>query len=74
MVMGKRLNIGGGRYAAYFPQERPNAGDAVKVWAESGEYLGVGVGVHLRASGGAILINGRVYDSNHVLHWIGAGE
>lgn len=69
-MMGKRLNIGGGMFAAYFPQERPLDNARVKVWTESGFYLGVGVGVSLRGSGGAIRINGKTLDSNNVLHWV----
>lgn len=66
----KRLLVGFGRYAAYFPQERPIQGLIVRVWDESGAYMGIGVGVDTRESGGAISINGKRYDSNHILHWV----
>lgn len=70
--MAKRLLVAPNRYAAYFPQERPIEGALVKAWGESGDYLGEGVAVYTRASGIAISVNGRRYDSNHVIHWIRA--
>lgn len=65
-----RLKVGADLYALYFPQERPLTGQAIRVWNERGELLGDGVGSHLRASGGSITINGKTFDSNHVLHWL----
>lgn len=69
---GKRLRIAEGRYAAYFPQERPIAGTRVIAWDEKGNLLGVGFGRDTRETGITIVINGKKYDSNHVLHWCSA--
>lgn len=59
-----------GRYAGRYPQERPIAGTQVDVWDERGEYLGVGVGGTRRSCGGVISVNGKTYDSNHILNWL----
>ncbi|MFV8873596.1 hypothetical protein ABQ345_09335 [Serratia fonticola] len=66
---GKRLRIAEGKFAAYFPQERPLSGARVIAWDESGNLLGVGFGLETRQTGIAIIINGKKYDSNHVIHW-----
>lgn len=66
---GKRLRIAEGKFAAYFPQERPLSGARVIAWDENGNLLGVGFGLYTRQTGIAIIINGKKYDSNHVIHW-----
>lgn len=59
-----------GRYCCFYPQERPRDGSAIDVWAENGGYLGVGIGSTRRSCGGVIVVNGKTYDSNHVVHWL----
>ncbi|WP_155765186.1 hypothetical protein [Raoultella ornithinolytica] len=66
---GKRLRVAEGRYAAYFPQERPLDGAQIIAWDENGNLLGVGFGRNTRDTGVAIIVNGKKYDSNHVIHW-----
>ncbi|WP_336981778.1 MULTISPECIES: hypothetical protein [unclassified Cedecea] len=65
-----RLKVDTDLYACYFPQERPLDGTPVRVWNEDGKLLGDGVGIHLRQSGGAILVAGKTYDSNKIVHWL----
>ncbi len=65
-----RLKVGDDLYACYFPQERPLDGAEVRCWSEDGKLLGDGVGIHLRQSGGAILVCGKTYDSNKIVHWV----
>lgn len=65
-----RLNVDTELYACYFPQERPLKGTLVRAWSEGGTLLGDGVGIHLRQSGGAILVAGKTYDSNKIVHWL----
>lgn len=65
-----RFKTDTGEYAWFFPQVRPNIGTQVKAWDESGNYLGVGVGSYRRESGGVIVVDGKCYDSNHVIHWL----
>lgn len=64
-----RLQIGPNKYAAYYPQERPLEGRPVKVWNEDGEFLGVGIAGYRKSCGGVITVNGKTFDSNHILHW-----
>ncbi|EBA4459146.1 hypothetical protein AXF46_23060, partial [Salmonella enterica] len=66
---GNRLRIAEGEFAAYFPQERPVSGARVIAWDESGHLLGIGFGRDTRESGIAIIVEGKKYDSNHVIHW-----
>ncbi|MEQ0318067.1 hypothetical protein ABLV51_19375 [Klebsiella sp. GB_Kp051] len=66
---GKRLRVAEGRYAAYFPQERPLDGAQIIAWDENGNLLGIGFGRDTRDTGVAIIVNGKKYDSNHVIHW-----
>lgn len=65
-----RFKTDTGEYAWLFPQERPNTGTQVKAWDESGKYLGVGAGAHRRESGGVIVVDGKCYDSNHIINWL----
>lgn len=66
---GNRLRIAEGEFAAYFPQERPVSGARVIAWDESGHLLGIGFGRDTRGSGIAIVVEGKKYDSNHIIHW-----
>ncbi|EPP3317120.1 hypothetical protein ACT9D3_003899 [Salmonella enterica subsp. diarizonae serovar 50:r:z] len=66
---GNRLRIAEGEFAAYFPQERPVSGARVIAWDESGHLLGIGFGRDTRGSGIAIIVEGKKYDSNHIIHW-----
>lgn len=66
---GKRLRVAEGRYAAFFPQERPLDGAQIIAWDENGNLLGIGFGRDTRDTGVAIIVNGKKYDSNHVIHW-----
>lgn len=66
---GNRLRIAEGEFAAYFPQERPVSGARVIAWDESGHLLGIGFGRDTRGSGIAIAVEGKKYDSNHIIHW-----
>lgn len=66
---GNRLRIAEGEFAAYFPQERPVSGARVIAWDESGHLLGIGFGRDTRESGIAIIVEGKKYDSNHIIHW-----
>lgn len=66
---GKRLCIAEDKFAAYFPQERPLAGAQLIAWDESGNLLGIGFGCDNCKSGIAIIVNGKKYDSSHVIHW-----
>lgn len=66
---GNRLRIAEGEFAAYFPQERPVSGARVIAWDESGHLLGIGFGRDTRGSGIAIVVEGKMYDSNHIIHW-----
>lgn len=66
---GNRLRIAEGEFAAYFPQERPASGARVIAWDESGHLLGIGFGRDTRGSGIAIVVEGKKYDSNHIIHW-----
>lgn len=68
-LTGKRLRVAEGRYAAYFPQERPLDGAKIIAWDERGNLLGTGYGRDTRDTGIAIIVNGKKYDSNHVIHW-----
>ncbi|MHA3263978.1 hypothetical protein ACX1HF_19455 [Yersinia pseudotuberculosis] len=49
-----RFKTDTGEYACFYPQERPIDGTQVKVWNDTGEYLGVGVGAHRRECGGVM--------------------
>lgn len=64
-----RHNTTDGRYCCLYPQERPIHGVSVEVWAENGDYLGAGVGGTRRPCGGVIIVNGKTYDSNFIVHW-----
>ncbi|HIC6876334.1 TPA: hypothetical protein ACW5LK_000648 [Salmonella enterica subsp. enterica serovar Aberdeen] len=66
---GNRLRIAEGEFAAYFPQERPVSGARVIAWDESGHLLGIGFGRDTRGSSIAIVVEGKKYDSNHIIHW-----
>ncbi|EDX4491369.1 hypothetical protein AHR05_004739 [Salmonella enterica subsp. salamae] len=66
---GNRLRIAEGEFAAYFPQERPVSGARVIAWDESGHLLGIGFCRDTRESGIAIIVEGKKYDSNHIIHW-----
>lgn len=54
---------------AKFPMARPVEGKVVSCWDEGGVFLGNGISTTTANSGAAIAINGKVYDSNHVLLW-----
>lgn len=64
-----RLQIAPNQYAARYPQERPVEGRSVKVWDLDREFLGVGVSGYRKNCGGVITVNGKTFDSNHVLNW-----
>lgn len=44
-------------------------GAQIIAWDENGNLLGVGFGLDTRDTGVAIIVNGKKYDSNHVIHW-----
>lgn len=56
-----------------FPVVRPLAARHIHVWDDTDGYLGIGQSV-TRESGIALLVNARVYDSNHVMYWSYADE
>ncbi|EOA3030979.1 TPA: hypothetical protein ACPZCO_002519 [Yersinia enterocolitica] len=65
-----RFKTDTGEYACFYPQERPIDGTQVKAWDETGKYLGIGVGAHRRECGGVIVVDGKCYDSNHIINWL----
>lgn len=65
-----RFKTDTGKYAALYPQERPNIGTPIKVWNKSGKYLGAGVASYHPKCGIVISVGGRTYDSTNTIHWL----
>lgn len=63
-----RLKIAGGKYALYYPQERPVTGRKIVVWDDGGNYLGLGFAVN-HSCGVVLRVKGKTIDSNSTAHW-----
>lgn len=65
-----RLQYEPGKFASSFPQERPLPAWKVRVLDTHGVFMGIGTPIETRDTGVAIMIDGKKFDSNHILHWV----
>lgn len=69
LVFGSYVLCLNGKRPNKFPVDRPLA-QPIVVFSENGDFIGRGIGANCNKTGGCIKVDGKKYDSNHILFWL----